>query len=108
MEKPADLIFGLDERPPLASWIGLGFQNAAVMCTRARLPRKSLSATAPTIHTTNLQSRERFVRSSARHLVPRQQSTIYPPQHSTCCGGSRVQLNTVGCRRLRTRKHSRA
>jgi hypothetical protein len=33
MEKPADLIFGLDERPPLASWIGLGFQNVAVMCT---------------------------------------------------------------------------
>jgi xanthine permease XanP len=32
MEKPADLIFGLDERPPLASWIGLGFQNVAVMC----------------------------------------------------------------------------
>ena len=32
MEKPADLIFGLDERPPLASWIALGFQNVAVMC----------------------------------------------------------------------------
>jgi xanthine/uracil permease len=32
MEKPADLIFGLDERPPRASWIGLGFQNVAVMC----------------------------------------------------------------------------
>jgi hypothetical protein len=38
MEKPADLIFGLDERPPLANWIDLGFQNVAVMCTRARLP----------------------------------------------------------------------
>jgi xanthine permease XanP len=32
MEKPADLVFGLDEHPPLATWIGLGFQNIAVMC----------------------------------------------------------------------------
>lgn len=32
MEKPADLVFGLDERPPLATWIGLGFQNVAVIC----------------------------------------------------------------------------
>lgn len=32
MEKPADLVFGLDERPPLASWIALGFQHVAVIC----------------------------------------------------------------------------
>lgn len=32
MEKPADLVYGLDERPPLLSWIGLGFQNVAVIC----------------------------------------------------------------------------
>ena len=31
-EKPADLLYGLEERPPLASWIGLGFQNVAVIC----------------------------------------------------------------------------
>jgi xanthine permease XanP len=32
MAKPADLIFGLDERPPLASWLVLGFQHVAVIC----------------------------------------------------------------------------
>lgn len=31
MEKPTDLVFGLDDRPPLVSWIGVGFQNVAVM-----------------------------------------------------------------------------
>lgn len=32
MEKPADLVYGLDERPPLATWIVLGLQNVAVIC----------------------------------------------------------------------------
>ena len=32
MEKPADLVYGLDERPPLWSWIGLGLQNVAAIC----------------------------------------------------------------------------
>lgn len=32
MEKPADLVFGLDERPPIVSWIVLGFQHVAVIC----------------------------------------------------------------------------
>ena len=32
MAKPADLVFGLDERPPIASWLVLGFQHVAVIC----------------------------------------------------------------------------
>lgn len=32
MGKPADLVYGLDERPPIASWFALGFQHVAVIC----------------------------------------------------------------------------
>jgi hypothetical protein len=32
IEKPADLIFGLDERPPLASWIGLSAFRTSRSC----------------------------------------------------------------------------
>lgn len=32
MEKPADLVYGLEDRPPLAAWLFLGFQHVAVLC----------------------------------------------------------------------------
>jgi xanthine permease XanP len=51
MERPSELIYALDERPPLTHLVGLGFQHVAVMCPyfvmvalvadAAKLPREA-------------------------------------------------------------------
>jgi hypothetical protein len=51
MERPSELTYALDERPPLLALVGLGFQHVAVMCRyfvmvalvaeAAKLPREA-------------------------------------------------------------------
>jgi hypothetical protein len=106
----AELVVGLGGLLRAAEIIGQLVRELGVFrLNSALVPRaciKAVAATrqAPPISPIGPEIKVLLTSGEAPALGLRQQSTIYPPQHSTSCGGSRVLPNTVGCRCMRTRQ----